>query len=83
MPRIKYKCNLCENHIIKMFTNTKDIVGFLFCECGGVMDRQLGLGSSKTTEFVDNGVQARRVEIPKDMVEMMAERSKDSTKKKD
>lgn len=78
MPMITFKCNNpeCENQITKVFKKIKDIPPFLDCgECGtGKLERQLGAPSSKSTQIVDNGAQARQVEIMNDVVDKERER---------
>lgn len=70
---IKFVCNNpdCDNEISKFFKNHKDISPFLDCgACGtGKLERTLGAPSSKSTQFVDNGSQARRVEVMDAVVE--------------
>jgi hydroxylamine reductase (hybrid-cluster protein) len=78
MPLIVYKCNNpdCDNEITKMFTKISGIPPFLDCgSCGtGKLERQLGAPSSKSTQVVDNGVQARRTEVMNDVVEKERDR---------
>ncbi len=78
MPMISFKCNNpdCDNSIVKMFTKVKDIPPFLDCgACGtGKLERQLGAPSSKGTQIIDNGIQARRVEVMNDVVEKERDR---------
>lgn len=73
MPMIKFECNNpeCKNSITKHFVNAKDIPPFLDCGgCGtGKLERQIGAPSSKSTQVIDNGIQARRVEVMNDVVE--------------
>ena len=70
---ILFVCNNpnCENHIKKYFKKPEDIPPFLDCgECGtGKMERSLGAPSTKTTQVIDNGIQARQVEIDNNVVE--------------
>lgn len=78
MPMIKFQCNNpdCVNNITKLFTDVKAIPPFLDCgECGtGKLERQLGAPSSKSTQVLDDGLQARRLEISNDVVEKERER---------
>lgn len=73
MPMIVFKCNNpeCDNEIVKVFSKAKDIPPLLDCgACGtGKLERQLGAPSSKSTQTIDNGVQARRTEVMNDVVE--------------
>lgn len=78
MPMITFKCNNpdCDNAITKVFQKIKDIPPFLDCgACGtGKLERQLGAPSSKSTQIVDNGAQARQVEVMNDVVDKERER---------
>lgn len=78
MPMIMFKCNNpdCDNEIVKIFTKAKDIPPFLDCgQCGtGKLERQLGAPSSKSTQVIDNGVQARKVEVMNDVIEKERDR---------
>ncbi len=78
MPLIKYVCERCGNSIQKVVA-TKDLKNcknMLPCgECGEYLERQLGGGSTKSTITMDNGVQARAVEILPDILELNQERS--------
>lgn len=78
MPMIKFQCNNpdCSNYISKIFNNSKDIPPFLDCgECGtGKMERTLSTPASKSTQFIDNGVQSRRVEVSSEVVEKERQR---------
>ena len=69
---IKFRCNniTCENQITKFFKNSKEIPPFLDCgECSvGKLERNLTSPTSKTTQFIDNGFQARRVEVNSEAV---------------
>jgi hypothetical protein len=73
MPMITFECNNpdCKNSITKLFTSVKQIPPFLDCgACGtGKLERQLGAPSTKSTQVIDNGIQARKVEIMNDVVE--------------
>lgn len=69
---ITYCCNNpeCTNSIEKYFLKAKDIASFLDCgECGtGKLERQLGAPATKTTQIIDNGLQARQVEVNSEVV---------------
>lgn len=73
MPMVNFKCNnpKCDNEITKFYTKIKDIVPSLDCgACGtGKLERQLGAPSAKSTQVIDNGVQARKTEVMNDVVE--------------
>jgi hypothetical protein len=70
---IQYKCNNpeCNNSITKFYKNAVRILSFLDCgACGiGKLERVLGSPSSKSTQVIDNGNQARRVEVMNAVVE--------------
>lgn len=70
---IRFLCNNpdCGNEISKYFKIAKDISPFLDCgACGtGKLERTLGAPSAKSTQFLDNGAQARRVEVMNAVVE--------------
>ena len=69
---IKFECNNtdCKNHITKQFKDFKQIPPFLDCgECGtGKLERQLGAPSSNSTQIIDNGLQAKQVEVMNEVV---------------
>jgi ribosomal protein L24E len=70
---IKFLCNNpdCDNNIAKLYTDSKTIPPFLDCgQCGtGKLERTLSSPSSKSTQFIDNGIQPRRVEVTSEVVE--------------
>jgi len=70
---VLFECNNpeCDNSIEKIFKSAKDISSFLDCgACGtGKLERQLGAPSSKSTQVLDNGNQARSVEIMDAVIE--------------
>lgn len=67
MPMIIFKCNNpdCKNKITKIFKKDHKVPPFLDCgECGtGKLERQLGAPSSHKTQIIDNGLQAKKVEL--------------------
>lgn len=69
---IKFICNNgdCKNSITKFFRDFKEIPPFLDCgECGtGKLERILGAPSSKSTQIIDNGNQAKQVEVMNEVV---------------
>jgi len=77
---IKFVCNNpdCDNEIKKFFKEAKDISSFLDCgACGtGKLERTLGAPTSKSTQFIDNGIQARRVEVMDAVVEKTRKKSR-------
>lgn len=70
---INFKCNNpdCDNSINKHFKSFKDISPFLDCgACGtGKLERQLSAPTSKSTQIIDNGAQARQTEVMSEVVE--------------
>lgn len=72
---VKYKCNLCDNFIKKIYDTKKyKVPGFLECQCGGVMEKELPDVSTSSVEVVDNGAMARKVELRKDAVQRSREK---------
>ena len=78
MPLIRYVCNNpdCDNEISKMIRAKADIVPFLDCgQCSsGKLERTIGIPSSKSTQIIDNGVQARKTEVMNIIVEKETDR---------
>lgn len=78
MPMIKFECNNpdCDNNITKLYTSAKQIPPFLDCgACGtGKLERQLSAPSAKSTQVIDNGLQARQTEVMNAVVEKEQER---------
>ena len=71
---VRYKCNLCENEISKIYKSKDKQPPFLQCECSGVMEKQLPDFGTSSLEIVDNGAMARKVELRKDAVERFKEK---------
>lgn len=75
---IKFLCNNpdCGNHITKFYKDASNIAPFLDCgACGtGKLERTLGAPSSKSTQVVDNGIQARKTEVLNAVVEREQEK---------
>ena len=75
---IEYMCNNtdCENSIVKHFKSFKLISPFLDCgACGtGKLERQLSSPTSKSTQILDNGTQARQVEIMNEVIDKEKDR---------
>lgn len=69
---IRFKCNNpdCGNEITKLFTKKADVPSFLDCaSCGsGKLERMLSAPSTKSTQVIDNGAQARQVEVMNEVV---------------
>jgi hypothetical protein len=76
MPLIAYVCE-CKNSKTKYYRQVKDIPAFIICDqCSKEMRKSLSAPSSSSKIVVDNGLQARAVEIIPDIVEINQERSK-------
>lgn len=75
MPIISYQC--VNKHIIKkFFREVKKILPLIKCEeCGEDMKKLLSSPSSLSKITVDNGIQARAVEIIPNIVELNQERA--------
>jgi len=73
MPLIRFECNNpdCDNNITKLYNEIKEIPPFLDCgQCGtGKLERSLAAPATKSTQFIDNGNQSRRVEVDNEVVE--------------
>ena len=76
MPLIAYACE-CGNIAKKMTRQAKDAPAFFICtKCNiGKMKKQLSSPSSSSKITIDNGVQARSVEIMPDIIEINKARS--------
>lgn len=78
MPMIRFECNNpnCDNHIDKLYNSVKQIPPFLDCgQCSvGKLERTLAAPTNKSTQFIDNGVQSRRVEVNSEVVEKERQR---------
>jgi|GEM_PF-3348138 len=76
MPRILYKCQ-CGSESYSVWATSKGIPDKKKCEsCGEESLRQLSAPSSKSVFVVDNGVQARAVEVNMETVESRKEDSR-------
>jgi hypothetical protein len=75
---ISYTCNNsdCKNSISKFFKTHTEVAPFLDCgACGtGKLERDFEAPTSKSTLTVDNGSQAKSVEILSDVVEQEREK---------
>jgi hypothetical protein len=76
MPIIAYSCG--DSHIIKKFFRSASNAPTSFvCEkCGANMKKLLSSPYSQSKLLVDNGIQARAVEINLDVIEANQERAK-------
>lgn len=76
MPLIAYLCE-CKNSAKKYYRQVKDIPAFIICEkCNKEMKKLLSSPTNSSKIVVDNGFQARQVEIIPDIIEINQERSK-------
>lgn len=75
MPIIAYLCE--NNHFVrKFYRKAKEAPKEIECsECGQIMKKTLSAPSSTSKITIDNGLQARAVEIHPDIVEINEERS--------
>jgi hypothetical protein len=62
MPLISYLCK-CGKSMSKFFRNSKDAYARLSCDCGEDYVRQLSAPSQASIVTIDNGVQAKAVEV--------------------
>ena len=77
---IIFECNNaeCKNTITKSFKKAGEIPPFLDCgACGsGKLERTLGAPMSKSTQFIDNGLYERAVEVNSVVVQKEIDRLK-------
>lgn len=70
---IAFQCNNpeCKNSITKSFKRVGEIPPFLDCgACGlGKLERILGAPMSKSTQFIDNGLYERAVEVNSEVIQ--------------
>jgi hypothetical protein len=77
MPLITYICDKCKKKVSKSFKAKEKIPWDMECTCTeGKLKRQLGSPSSVTKITIDDGVNAKPVEIYENIVEMNEERSR-------
>lgn len=76
MPMIHYICNECGFSARKIFRKPPYPSTLICDKCNGSMTKELSAPSSSSKISVDNGVQARRVEISPDIIETNEARSK-------
>jgi tetraacyldisaccharide-1-P 4'-kinase len=85
MPLIYYT-GKCNHSVSKFFRQAKDAPVSIFCpaeDCYHDLKKQLKSPSSASKIVVDNGFQARAVEIDPDIVEINEERSSKDYSKED
>ena len=68
MPLLYYLCS-CGLHTSKFYRNAKEAPVGLICVCGSEYKKQLSAPSSKSVLTIDNGVQAKSVEVNLDTIE--------------
>lgn len=74
MPLIAYQCE-CGIATKKFVRSAKDAPASLICKCEKTMKKLLSAPSSASKISVDNGFQARAVEITPNILEINEERS--------
>lgn len=82
MPRILYLCLKCNGVDKKIYKNFKDIQNKIQCTCGGELVRQLSSPTQRSKMVIDNGVQAKAVELDREIVEIIEDREKSELKKR-
>jgi hypothetical protein len=76
MPLIAYVCE-SKHSKSKLFRRVAEAPATIICEtCGKDMKKTLSMPSTSSKITVDNGFQARAVEILPDIIEINEERSK-------
>ena len=74
MPLINYVCG-CNEVLKKYFKSAKDAPASVKCGCGSEARKSFGTTSSSHKTVIDNGLQARRLEIDPNIMEINDERS--------
>lgn len=83
MPLIAFLCE-CKISKTKYYRQVKDVPAFVVCEsCGKEAKKSLSAPSSSSKIVIDNGVQARQVEIIPNIIEINEERSKKDYRNED
>lgn len=76
MPMIRYACK-CGHSFTKLVRSGKDAKSESICEkCAGAAKRILSSPASQSKIVVDNGLQARAVEINPDIEQIMYDRAR-------
>jgi len=83
MPLIYYLCE-CKKSLSKFFRQAKDAPAFFTCpNCNKeTLKKQLSSPSSLSKITIDNGIQARAVEIIPNIVELNEEKSRKNYREK-
>jgi hypothetical protein len=74
MPLLYYLCS-CGKNVSKFYRIAKDAPIGLACVCGAEYKKQLSAPSSKSIITIDNGVQAKSVEVNLATIESNQENS--------
>lgn len=74
MPLFYYLCS-CKKNQSKFFRQAKEAPGVLPCECGKEYKKQLSAPSNASKLVMDNGVQAKAVEVDLNIIESNIENS--------
>jgi DNA-directed RNA polymerase subunit RPC12/RpoP len=86
MPMIRYLCtnDQCGKSNSKLFRSGNQVEQEIQCkECGGKARRTLSSPASSSKIVIDNGVQARAVEINPNIMEINSERARKPTDRGD
>lgn len=83
MPLINYLCE-CKNSKSKFYRQPKDAAVFIICDkCGKDMKKCLRSPSNSSKISIDNGFQAKAVEVDPDVVEIFQKRSEKDYRQED
>lgn len=74
MPLINYSCE-CGKSISKFFRDPKDAIISIPCKCGKELKKSLKAPNTSSIITVDNGIQAKKVEVNMELVEDIKNRS--------
>lgn len=81
MPLISYLCS-CSKSVTKFYRMVRDVPSGFTCLCGLEMKRQLSTPSNASKIIVDNGIQAKAVEVDLQVIESnLINSTKDFTEK--
>lgn len=82
MPLIHYLCG-CKHSTNKFYRQAKEAPTIILCNsCKGEAKKMLSAPSSTSKIVVDNGVQARAVEVNPDIIEINKDRSNKNYREK-
>lgn len=71
---LKYKCGACGNEIKKLIADNNNVPGFIQCECGGILEKELPEFAMNSYETIDNGNMAKRVTFRRDALQKSKEK---------